>query len=140
MDRPEPLELELLAESLAVCRLSPEQEPPAWALAGRFYCLTRSERELSIVCPQELVPAGVEAERGWRGLRVAGRLDFALTGVLASLLEPLAGAGVAVFVVSTYETDYLLVKADRLEPALAALGRAGHVVRRDPETETEEAR
>ncbi len=114
----------------AVCRLAAETPLPSWAAgAGTgFLSITRAPDELSIVCRQEVVPADVRCERGWRCLRVAGALDLALVGVLASLLAPLADAGIAVFVVSTFDTDYLLVKDDRRDAAIAALWRAGHRV------------
>lgn len=119
------LQLELLAGTLAVCRLDPGSPLPAWA-AGTFVSVTRTDAELSVVCPADGVPPGVPAERGWRALRVRGPLGFGLTGVLASLASPLASSGVSIFVVSTYDTDYLLVQERDLDRARDALVRAGH--------------
>ncbi len=126
------LTLELLPGTLAVCRLEADTPLPAWAVAGDFLSLTRTDAELSIVCPQERVPAGVRAEPGWRCLRVKGRLAFGLTGVLASLATPLADAGVSLFALSTYETDYVMVQGRDLALAIEALERAGHTVERVP--------
>jgi GNAT superfamily N-acetyltransferase len=125
---PRTLGLVLLAPPFAVCRLAPDQPFPAWASTGEFACLTRTADEVSVVCPEEGVPDGVRCERGWRCLRVAGTLDLTLVGVLASLLLPLAEAGVAVFVISTFETDYLLVRETDLGRAVAVLREAGHTV------------
>jgi uncharacterized protein len=124
------LTLELVAGSYAVCRLGAAEPLPAWAGGGPFVSITRTDAELSIVCPQEAVAAGVLAEPGWRCLRVAGPLGFGMTGVLASLSGPLASSGVSIFVVSTYETDYLMVQERDLERAVDALTRAGHRVAR----------
>jgi hypothetical protein len=121
------LQLELLAGTFAVCRLDPAAPPPPWA-AGSFVSLTRTDAELSVVCPAEGVPAGVAAEGGWRALRVRGPLGFGMTGVLASLASPLASTGVSIFVVSTYDTDYLLVQERDLDRARHALVRAGHAL------------
>jgi hypothetical protein len=121
------LRLTVLQERLAVCRLPPAAAVPAWA-TGTLTSVTRTPEELSVVCPEDVVPEAITAERGWRCLRVAGPLDFALTGVLAALSQPLAGAGVPIFAISTYDTDYLLVKENRLTAAAAALERAGHSV------------
>jgi hypothetical protein len=90
--------------------------------------IIRTQEELSIVCEQENVPPDIRCERNWRAMKVAGPLDFALVGVLASLAGALADAGVSVFALSTYDTDYLLVKADTLERAIDALEAAGHRV------------
>ncbi len=87
---------------------------------------TRTEDELSLVCPWEAVPAGVRAEGPWRALKVAGPLDFAAVGILAALTAALAREGVSLFALSTYDTDYLLVKEPDLETARAALVRDGH--------------
>ncbi len=123
------LSLELLPAHLAICRLSPTDPIPDWAGRG-FFSITRSERELSIVCEQQRVPGGVTAERGWRALRVRGTLDFSQVGVLAALTEPLAGAAVSIFAISTFDTDYLLVREPQLPDAIEALRRAGHEVNR----------
>jgi hypothetical protein len=124
------LNLELLPGRLAVCRLDADAPLPEWAAAGDFVSLTRTDSELSIVCLQEGVPAGVCAEPGWRCLRVKGPLGFGLTGVLASLASPLASSGVSIFVVSTYDTDYLMVQERDLERGVSALESAGHAVER----------
>ncbi|HEY7848912.1 MAG TPA: ACT domain-containing protein, partial [Ktedonobacterales bacterium] len=84
--------------------------------------------ELSLVLPEASAPEGATTEAGWRALRVAGPLDFALIGVLASLAEPLAQAGVSIFAISTYDTDYLLVREVALTEALTALRAAGHTI------------
>jgi uncharacterized protein len=115
--------LTVLPDRLAVCRLPADAPAPSWA-AGAFVSVTRTAEELSVVCAEENVPDGVTAERGWRCLKVEGPLDFALTGVLAELLVPLAKAEISVFALATYDTDHLLVREDRLEDALAALERA----------------
>jgi hypothetical protein len=113
----------------AVCRLDGGAPVPAWATAGPFSSVTRTPDQLSVVCPEQAVPAGVACERGWRCLRVAGTLDLSAVGVLASLAVPLAQAGVSVFAVSTFDTDYLLVKEAQAEAAVDALRGQGHEVR-----------
>jgi hypothetical protein len=104
-----------------VCRLPASAPIPKWFVPGVLAGLTYTGAELSIVAPEETVPTDVVAERGWRAISVEGPLDFGLTGVLASLAGPLAEAGVSIFAVSTYDTDYVLVPADRLDDARRAL-------------------
>ncbi len=116
------LSLSILPKRLAVCRLEATAEIPAWAISGTgFYSITRTEEELSIVCLEGHVPEGIPSEKNWCAIKVMGPLDFSLTGILASLANPLADAGISIFAISTYDTDYLLVKADKLEEALALL-------------------
>ncbi|HSN75961.1 MAG TPA: ACT domain-containing protein [Anaerolineae bacterium] len=125
---PSSLTLSLLPDTFAVCRLPAGAALPAWATAGDFYTITRTAHELSIVCAQERVPAGVICQPGWRCLQVAGPLDFALTGVLASLVQPLAAAGISIFAISTFDTDYLLIQDGALDAAQAALRASGHTL------------
>src|SRR5436305_13316986 len=122
-----------VAGRFAVCKLPPGSAVPAWATAGDVFSVTRTGDELSVVCRQELVPAGTQAEVGWRCLRVAGAMPFTLVGVLASLTVPIAKAGVGVFAVSTFDTDYLFIKEAEFTEAVDALCAAGHRVERaDP--------
>src|SRR5262245_46962412 len=120
--------LKVLDGSFAICRFDSADSLPAWAGRGPFISITRAGEELSVVCPQEVVPEGVRCERDWRCLRIVGTLDFALVGVLASLLVPLADACVSVFAVSTFDTDYLLVKQADLQRAVDAVLQAGHAL------------
>ena len=120
------LTLSLLPENYSICRLGPEADIPPWALAGDFYSITRTKGELSLVCSEEFVPGGVRCEKGWRCIAVSGPLDFSLTGILASLANSLAEAGISVFAISTFDTDYFLVKADNLKKAVLKLAEAGH--------------
>jgi hypothetical protein len=119
--------LRVLEGELAVVRLAADAPVPAWAWHGALCSVTRSAEELSIVCESAAVPAALErVERGWRALMLRGPFAFSQTGVLASIATPLAAAGVSLFAISTFDTDYLLVKHDQLEHARAALVRAGH--------------
>jgi uncharacterized protein len=115
------LELDVLPGVFAVCRLDPGADTPR-----EFWSVTRTADELSVICAKEAIPEGARAERGWRALRVAGPLDFALTGVAAALTAPLAAAGISVLPVATFDTDYLFVREESLARALAALTAAGH--------------
>lgn len=117
-----------VAGRFAVCKLPSSSAIPAWATAGDVFSVTRTGDELSVVCRQEVVPSGTQAEVGWRCLRVAGAMPFTLVGVLASLTGPVAAAGVGVFAVSTFDTDYLLVQEAGFRAAVAALRGAGHSV------------
>jgi hypothetical protein len=117
----------LLAGRVAVCRLAAAERVPEWA-GGSFCSVTRTAGELSVVCAESAVPGGVPCEGAWRALQVEGPLDFALTGVLASLAVPLAEAGVSIFAISTFDTDYVLVKEESLARAVNALRAAGHEV------------
>ena len=119
------LALLVLEERLAVARLAADADVPAWA-RGTFTSITRSEEELSIVCDDRSVPDDVPAERGWRVLKVRVPIPFETTGVAAALVSPLAAAGISVFLISTFDTDYLLVKEFRFEEALATLRACGH--------------
>lgn len=124
------MELEVHPTRLAVCRLEPGLPVPRWVPeeAAPLMSVTRTRDELSIVAPQEVVPEDVTAERGWRALSVRGPLEFSMTGVLASLSGALAEAGVPIFVVSTYDTDWLLVRGGDLGRAVDVLRAAGHHV------------
>lgn len=121
------LTLEVLAETFAVCRLDPRESLPPWA-KGPFLSITRTSDELSIVCPQRLVPVNVLHEPGWRCFKAQGPLAFSLTGVLVSLASPLADAEISIFAVSTYDTDYIFVREDKLDAATAALADHGHFI------------
>jgi hypothetical protein len=122
------LPLIILPERLAVCRLPAEAAFPDWARPGGLLALVKTGDELSVVCTERYVPPDVRAERGWRALQVQGPLEFAMVGVLASLAVPLARAGVSIFVLSTFDTDYVLVKEEALERAVNALTQAGFLV------------
>jgi hypothetical protein len=120
--------LHVLAGDYAIFRLPAQAPIPPWALDGPFVSLTRTEHELSLVVREANAPPGFAGEGGWALLQVAGPLDFALTGVLASLTAPLAAAGISLFAISTFDTDYLLVKRTALAGACAALRVAGHEI------------
>ncbi|MBU6243777.1 MAG: ACT domain-containing protein [Actinomycetales bacterium] len=90
--------------------------------------MTRTAAEVSVVCALQDAPAGARTEPGWRALEVAGPLAFSLVGILASLTQPLAAAGVSVFAISTFDTDYVLIRAGALAAAIDALREAGHDV------------
>ena len=109
----------------AVCRLSPESAVPEWA-TGPFVNITFTDDELAIICPAERVPAAVRAERDWRILKLVGPFPFTAVGVLASLATPLARAGISILSVTTYDTDYVLVKTQLLDDAVSVLIAAGH--------------
>lgn len=124
----QPLSLRTLPERLAICLLPAAANAPAWAMAGRFCSVTRTPDELSIVCPVENVPAHVASVGPWACLEVEGVLDFGLTGILAGLSAPLATAGISLFALSTYRTDYILVREEDLARAQAALRGAGYAL------------
>lgn len=124
----------VLQERLAVCRAAADAPIPSWGLEGEFFCVMRTRDELSIVCPENACPEnriaqdheGIVVEGGWIALKLEGPFPFAMTGVLASFVQPLAEAGIPVFAISTFDTDYVLIKDENLKKALTALGAAGH--------------
>ena len=120
------LTLVFLPDRYAVCRLGGDDPVPDWAYSRGFVSITRTQEELSIVCLQDSVPPNVTCRRDWRCLKVDGPLDFAQAGLLASLAGPLAEEGIPVFVVSTYDTDYLLVSELQATRAAEVLSDAGH--------------
>ena len=97
-------------------------------MQGEFFSVTRTAEELSAVCEAAAVPPGVKAEGPWSVLAVRGPLDFNLKGVLAGLTTPLATADISIFAVSTYDTDYVLVRSPDLDRAVRALREAGHKI------------
>ncbi len=124
------LELTLLPERFAISRLAADAPIPGWALQGSFFSVTRTGDELCVVTEIARVPLGVQSQPGWRVLKVHGPFVLSEIGVLASLAAPLAEAKISLFVVSTFDTDYLLVASETLSAAIAALERAGHTIHR----------
>jgi hypothetical protein len=96
-----------------------------------FVSITRTADELSIVCPEEFVPADAKCVRNWKAFKVAGPFDFALTGILVSVARPLNEAGISILAISTYDTDYVMVRSKDAEKAVATLKSAGHSVHVD---------
>lgn len=120
--------LMLVEGSYGIARLDPTEPTPDWAWGPGVVSVTRTPDEQSVLCRVARIPEAVTAERAWRLLRVAGTLDFSLTGIVHGLTGPLAAAGISVFVVSTYDTDYLAVRATTLDAATERLRRAGYTV------------
>lgn len=122
------LSITVLADRLAIWRHGANEPLPPEPRAAQLWAVVRTADELSVVGPEAEAPGDVPVQRGWRALMVAGPLDFELTGVLAALAASLAEAGISIFAISTYETDYVLVRADRLDDAVATLRAQGYEV------------
>ena len=111
------LKLHILPEKFAICYFDKKAPIPDWAKEISFCSITRTNDELSIVCPQDKVPGGALCEKNWRAFKVEGPLGFSLTGIVSSLSKPLADAKISIFYISTYETDYLFVEEANLKKA-----------------------
>jgi hypothetical protein len=120
------LKYRVLSERLAVCQLPPASQVPQWAMGAGLFCVTQTADELSIVCEEGRVPDGVRVEKDWVALKLEGPFPFSMTGVLTSFLQPLAAAEIPIFAVATFDTDYVLMKRDKLKQAIEVLGAAGH--------------
>ena len=110
----------------AVVRLTPDTALPGWATKGDFTSVSRSTDELSIVCPTESVPPGVDSPHRWICLKLEGPFPLSQTGVLLSFIEPLSDSGVPIFAISTYDTDYVLIQEEWAGAATDILQRSGH--------------
>ena len=120
------MNLKVFDQELSICKV---REVPACAYDGALCFVGKTDQELSLVCETPFAPAdALERDDGWRAFRIEGVLDFSLTGILAKLAGVLAQANIGIFAVSTYNTDYVLVKAERLEDALDALTVAGYAI------------
>lgn len=118
--------LKTLDGDFAVCKYA---ALPALSGLDNPYFFAQTEEEISLVCRETCLPEGDAAiEKGWKGLVVAGQLDFSLIGIIAGISRALAEAGVSVFVASTYDTDYLFVRSAQFDQALKALASAGYTV------------
>jgi hypothetical protein len=116
--------LSLLEGQFAVCRL-PACAPWPVPRPGALWSITRTAEETSVVCLRENAPGGARVEGGWRALKLEGPIPFEEIGVLSALSGSLAAAGLSVFALSTFDTDYILVKETSLTGALEALAKAG---------------
>ena len=120
------MKLKILSWPLTVCKLAGTEQVN---LADDFYFIGRTDEELSLVCRTEHTPSGtLEREDGWRGFRIEGTLDFSLIGILSKLSAILAENDIGIFAVSTYNTDYILVKEENLPRAMDALSAAGYEI------------
>ncbi len=117
------LTLILSAQKLAVCKFDKNDPVPVWAENNFFFSITRTEDELSLVCPEDILPDNITAEKDWRALKVNGTLAFSLTGILSSIIVPLAEAEIGIFALSTFNTDYVLIKECNLVKALSILSK-----------------
>lgn len=115
------LVMKLFKEKFGVCRLEIEALIPEWAQASQFYSITKTSDELSVVCSQDNIPDGIKCEKDWRILKIEGILDFSLIGILASISGILATNNISIFAISTYNTDYILVKEKDINNAVKVL-------------------
>lgn len=120
------LKLSILPNEYTIHRFAPESEIPTNALSGNFLSITRTEDELSIVCDAEIPLKSEKRESGWACIKALGPLDFGLTGILAKIASVLAQAEISIFAISTYDTDYILVKKEMLAVAEERLSKAGY--------------
>lgn len=127
------LTLAILDGTFAIHRLPPTAEVPLEILRQAVFSVTRTPQELSLVVREDVPIVADKTEPGWRGLVIEGTLDFGMTGVLAAISQVLAEAQISIFAISTYDTDYILVKADKLEATCEALRRAGYGLRKEAE-------
>lgn len=120
------MELKKIPYDLTVCKVA---DTAAIDLSGEFYFIGKTDEELSLVIPTDAVPAETtERDDGWRAFRIQGVLDFSLIGILSKISGLLADAGIGIFAVSTFNTDYILVKKENFEKALGVLAVAGYQI------------
>ena len=122
--------LSLLPNEYLILKLAADAETPAWASNGEFFSVTRSSDELSIVTALKNVPQQMNSEGKWRVLKVHGPFALSEVGVLAALAAPLSEAAISIFVISTHDTDYLLINEQQCDAAISALENEGHRVAR----------
>lgn len=122
------LTMKLLKEKYGVCRLDKTDSIPNWAKDSDFFSITKTLDELSIVCSQQNIPNDIKCEKDWRILKIEGPLDFSLIGILASISTILAQKEISIFAVSTYDTDYILVKDNDVDNAIEALVNEGYEI------------
>jgi len=120
------LTLSILEGRFGICRLEKDSEIPSWAHGSNFFSIARTPEELSVVCQESSIPTDIRAEKNWSCLKIEGPLDFGLTGILSGLSRVLAECRISIFVVSTYDTDYILVREKDLGSAVKALFDAGY--------------
>lgn len=122
------MRLSILAETYGVCRLSPTAPTPDWCQTSdqTLVSITKTCEELSIVCPDRLIPSGVQCEKSWKAIKVCGELDFGQIGIICSLSAPLAHNSIPVFIISTFNTDYILVKQQYIDRTKSILQQNGH--------------
>lgn len=121
-----PLKFVILNGSYCIHRLKPGTALPKLLFTSPFYCISQSEDELSVVAPASIKLDAVKTEPGWSVMKVAGPLEFSEVGILADISSTLSKAGVSIFAISTFDTDYILVKDAQLKVAKEALTDAGH--------------
>ena len=118
------MKLEILTQSFSVCKIATLTDAD---LTGEFCFIARTDEEISLVCPSQTVPANaLQVDEGWKAFRVQGVLDFSLIGILAEISGILAQQKISVFAISTYNTDYILTKAESFEKAITALQENGY--------------
>lgn len=120
--------MKLLRGKYGVCRLDKSDLIPEWMQNSDFLSITRTQEELSVVCSEESIPNDIKCEKDWRILKIEGPLDFSLVGILASISTVLAQKKISIFAVSTYDTDYILVKNKDIDSAIAALTSEGYEI------------
>ncbi len=123
------LVMKLINEIYGVCRLDREEKIPAWAYEGEIFSITKTDEELSIICLQKNIPAGIRFENSWRVLKIEGPLDFSLVGILSRISGILAEQNISIFAISTYDTDYILVKENNIKIAVEALRGQGYEIK-----------
>ena len=129
MPKTKKLSLSIIPGIFGICHLAKNSEIPEWTRSFVGFCsITRTDDELSIVAPQEKIPAGVLVEKGWLTFKVQGPLGFSLTGIVSSLSTPLAKAKISIFYISTYETDYLMVEEKNFSKAKKILGKFCNII------------
>ena len=122
------LQLSFLKDKYGICTLPNTATIPDWALTQSLASITRTDKELTIVCRQDIIPSELQSDINWRCFRIDGSFDLDQIGVISSISSPLADAGISIYVISTYDTDYFLVKEEKLNQALSVLSNSNHSI------------
>lgn len=124
------LSIQFLAGRYAICRLSSNDSIPNWIDLQHFYSITKTDDELSIVCSEYGIPDSVIAEKDWKILKIIGPLDFSLVGILSKISTLLADSKISIFSISTYDTDYILIKTTDVDNTINILNNANYTVKK----------
>jgi len=124
------LQLSLLKDKYGICTLPNTAPIPDWALTQSLASITRTEKELTIVCRLEILPSQYQSDLKWRCFKIDGSFDLNQIGVISSISSPLADAGISIYVISTYDTDYFLIQEQNLEQTISVLSNSGHYIKK----------